>query len=85
MDLFLSYESPPLITCIYVNSFRDCMMMDFIVKHRITLLYISMGLIVIQAYLQEEYAVMAYGVISSVVVLYLKRYKRLIEILNRWF
>jgi hypothetical protein len=61
------------------------MMMDFIVKHRITLLYISMGLIVIQAYLQEEYAVMAYGVISSVVVLYLKRYKRLIEILNRWF
>jgi hypothetical protein len=61
------------------------MMMDFSVKHRITLLYISMGLIVIQAYLQEEYAVMAYGVISSVVVLYLKRYKRLIEILNRWF
>ena len=60
-------------------------MMDFSVKHRITLLYISMGLIVIQAYLQEEYAVMAYGVISSVVVLYLKRYKRLIEILNRWF
>jgi hypothetical protein len=44
-----------------------------------------MGLIVIQAYLQEEYAVMAYGVISSVLVLYLKRYKRLIEILNRWF
>ena len=61
------------------------MMMDFIVKHQIMLLYISMGLIVIQAYLQEEYAVMAYGVISSVVVLYLKRYKRLIEILNRWF
>ena len=61
------------------------MMMDFIVKHRITLLYICMGLIVIQAYLQEEYAVMAYGVISSVVVLYLKRYKRLIEILNKWF
>ena len=61
------------------------MMMDFSVKHHITLLYISMGLIVIQAYLQEEYAVMAYGVISSVVVLYLKRYKRLIEILNRWF
>lgn len=61
------------------------MMMDFSVKHPITLLYISMGLIVIQAYLQEEYAVMAYGVISSVVVLYLKRYKRLIEILNRWF
>lgn len=61
------------------------MMMDFSVKHRITLLYISMGLIVIQAYLQEEYAVMAYGVISSVLVLYLKRYKRLIEILNRWF
>ena len=30
MDLFLSYESPPLITCIYVNSFRDCMMMDSI-------------------------------------------------------
>ena len=54
------------------------MMMDFSVKHRITLLYISMGLIVIQAYLQEEYAVMAYGVISSVVVLYLKRYKRLL-------
>lgn len=61
------------------------MMMDFIVKHPIMLLYISMGLIVIQAYLQEEYAVMAYGVISSVLVLYLKRYKRLIEILNRWF
>ena len=61
------------------------MMMDFSVKHRITLLYISMGLIVIQAYLQEEYAVMAYGVISSVLVLYLKRYKRLIEILNKWF
>lgn len=61
------------------------MMMDFILKHPITLLYISMGLILIQAYLQEEYAVMAYGVISSVVVLYLKRYKRLIEILNRWF
>lgn len=61
------------------------MMMDFIVKHQIMLLYISMGLIVIQAYLQEEYAVMAYGVISSVLVLYLKRYKRLIEILNRWF
>ena len=61
------------------------MMMDFSVKHRITLLYISMGLIVIQAYLQEEYAVMAYGVISSVLVLYLKRYKRLIEILNLWF
>ncbi len=61
------------------------MMMDFSVKHPITLLYISMGLIVIQAYLQEEYAVMAYGVISSVVVLYLKRYKRLIEILNKWF
>lgn len=61
------------------------MMMDFSVKHQIMLLYISMGLIVIQAYLQEEYAVMAYGVISSVVVLYLKRYKRLIEILNRWF
>ena len=61
------------------------MMMDFSVKHRITLLYISMGLIVIHAYLQEEYAVMAYGVISSVLVLYLKRYKRLIEILNRWF
>ncbi|MFW9620283.1 MAG: hypothetical protein ACMV0K_12485 [Sulfurospirillum sp.] len=61
------------------------MMMDFIVKHQIMLLYICMGLIVIQAYLQEEYAVMAYGVISSVVVLYLKRYKRLIEILNRWF
>ena len=61
------------------------MMMDFSVKHPIMLLYISMGLIVIQAYLQEEYAVMAYGVISSVVVLYLKRYKRLIEILNRWF
>ena len=61
------------------------MMMDFSVKHRITLLYISMGLILIHAYLQEEYAVMAYGVISSVVVLYLKRYKRLIEILNRWF
>ena len=61
------------------------MMMDFSVKHPITLLYISMGLIVIQAYLQEEYAVIAYGVISSVVVLYLKRYKRLIEILNRWF
>ena len=60
-------------------------MMDFIVKHQIMLLYICMGLIVIQAYLQEEYAVMAYGVISSVVVLYLKRYKRLIEILNRWF
>jgi hypothetical protein len=61
------------------------MMMDFSVKHPITLLYICMGLIVIQAYLREEYAVMAYGVISSVVVLYLKRYKRLIEILNRWF
>ena len=61
------------------------MMMDFIVKHQIMLLYICMGLIVIQAYLQEEYAVIAYGVISSVVVLYLKRYKRLIEILNRWF
>ena len=61
------------------------MMMDFIVKHQIMLLYICMGLIVIQAYLQEEYAVMAYGIISSVVVLYLKRYKRLIEILNRWF
>mgnify|MGYP000331905802 FL=1 len=61
------------------------MMMDFSVKHQIMLLYICMGLIVIQAYLQEEYAVMAYGVISSVVVLYLKRYKRLIEILNRWF
>ena len=61
------------------------MMMNFIFKHSITLLYISMGLIVIQAYLQEEYAVMAYGVISSVLVLYLKRYKRLIEILNRWF
>ena len=61
------------------------MMMDFIVKHQIMLLYICMGLIVIQAYLQEEYAVMAYGVISSEVVLYLKRYKRLIEILNRWF
>lgn len=61
------------------------MMMDFIVKHQIMLLYICMGLIVIQAYLQEEYAVMAYGVISSVLVLYLKRYKRLIEILNRWF
>ena len=61
------------------------MMMDFSVKHPITLLYISMGLIVIQAYLQEAYAVMAYGVISSVLVLYLKRYKRLIEILNRWF
>ena len=61
------------------------MMMDFSVKHPITLLYISMGLILIQAYLQEEYAVMAYGVISSVLVLYLKRYKRLIEILNRWF
>ena len=60
------------------------MMMDFSVKHQIMLLYICMGLIVIQAYLQEEYAVMAYGVISSVVVLYLKRYKRLIEILNRW-
>ena len=30
MDLFLSYESPPLITFIYVNSFRDCMMMDSI-------------------------------------------------------
>ena len=30
MDLLLSYESPPLITCIYVNSFRDCMMMDSI-------------------------------------------------------
>ena len=30
MDLFLSYESPPLITCIYVNSLRDCMMMDSI-------------------------------------------------------
>ena len=61
------------------------MMMDFSVKHQIMLLYICMGLIVIQAYLQEEYAVMAYGVISSVLVLYLKRYKRLIEILNRWF
>lgn len=61
------------------------MMMDFSVKHQIMLLYICMGLIVIQAYLREEYAVMAYGVISSVVVLYLKRYKRLIEILNRWF
>lgn len=61
------------------------MMMDFIFKHSITLLYISMGLIVIQTYLQEEYAVMAYGVISSVLVLYLKRYKRLIKILNRWF
>ena len=61
------------------------MMMDFSVKHPIMLLYICMGLIVIQAYLQEEYAVMAYGVISSVLVLYLKRYKRLIEILNRWF
>ena len=53
------------------------MMMDFSVKHQIMLLYICMGLIVIQAYLQEEYAVMAYGVISSVLVLYLKRYKRL--------
>lgn len=61
------------------------MMMDFSVKHQIKLLYISMGLIVIQTYLQEEYAVMAYGVISSVLVLYLKRYKRLVEILNRWF
>lgn len=61
------------------------MMMDFNVKHQIKLLYISMGLIVIQAYLQEAYGIMAYGVISSVVVLYLKRYKRLIEILNRWF
>ena len=60
------------------------MMMDFSVKHQIMLLYICMGLIVIQAYLQEEYAVMAYGVISSVLVLYLKRYKRLTEILNRW-
>ncbi len=60
------------------------MMMDFSVKHRITLLYISMGLIVIQAYLQEAYGVMACGVISSVLVLYLKRYKRLIKILNRW-
>lgn len=60
-------------------------MMDFNVKHQIKLLYISMGLIVIQAYLQEAYGIMAYGVISSVVVLYLKRYKRLIEILNRWF
>ena len=30
------------------------MMMDFIVKHQIMLLYICMGLIVIQAYLQEE-------------------------------
>ena len=30
MDLFLSYESPPLITRIYVNSLRDCMMMDSI-------------------------------------------------------
>ena len=61
------------------------MMMDFSVKHQIMLLYISMGLIVIQAYLQEAYGVMAYGVIASVLVLYLKRYKRLIEILNRWF
>ena len=61
------------------------MMMDFIFKHSITLLYISMGLIVIQAYLQEAYGVMAYGVIASVLVLYLKRYKRLIELLNRWF
>ncbi len=61
------------------------MMMDFIVKHQIMLLYISMGLIVIQASLQEAYGVIAYGVIASVLVLYLKRYKRLIEILNRWF
>lgn len=61
------------------------MMMDFSVKHPITLLYISMGLILIHAYLQEAYGVMAYGIISSVLVLYLKRYKRLIEILNRWF
>lgn len=61
------------------------MMMNFIFKHSITLLYISMGLIVIQAYLQEAYGVMAYGVIASVLVLYLKRYKRLIELLNRWF
>ncbi len=60
------------------------MMMNFIFKHSITLLYISMGLIVIQAYLQEAYGVMAYGVIASVLVLYLKRYKRLTEILNRW-
>lgn len=60
------------------------MMMDFIFKHSITLLYISMVLIVIHAYLQEEYGVMAYGVISSVLVMSLKRYKRLIEILNRW-
>lgn len=60
------------------------MMMDFSVKHRITLLYISMSLILILAYLKEEYAVMAYGVTSSVLVMSLKRYKRLIEILNRW-
>lgn len=60
------------------------MMMDFSVKHQIMLFYISMGLIVIHAYLQEAYGVMAYGVISSVLVLYLKRYKRLTEILNRW-
>lgn len=61
------------------------MMMNFIFKHSITLLYISMGLIVIHAYLQEAYGVMAYGVISCVLVLSLKRYKRLVEILNRWF
>lgn len=31
------------------------MMMDFSVKHQIKLLYISMGLIVIQAYIEEAY------------------------------
>ena len=60
-------------------------MMNFVYLHRIKLYFGSMSLILSMAYIYEDYLSILYGVICSVFLFILKKYDRLVRVLNYWF
>lgn len=60
-------------------------MIDCIMKHRIALFAISMTLVLTMAYIQEEYTVIVFGMVSSVGVMFLRKHTKLHQAIDCWF
>lgn len=60
-------------------------MMDYIMKHRIALFWISMTLVLTMAYIQAEYTVIVFGMVSSVGIMFFRKHTKLHQALDCWF